>query len=77
MKGKGKDAQSQILSLNDQALFVPYTAHNFHLLLCKAASLALHCGRRLGIINRLHLPVTSSMKRWVSLKRLFKLFSMI
>lgn len=70
MKGKGKDAQSQILSLNDQALFVPYTAHNFNLLLCKAASLALHCRRRLGMINRLHLPVTSSMKRWVSLKEI-------
>lgn len=39
MKSKCKDAQSQILSLNDQALFVPYTAHNFNLLLCKVASL--------------------------------------
>lgn len=71
MKGKCKDVQSQISSLNDQALFVLCMAHNFNLLLCKAASLVLHCQRKLGMINRSHLSITSSMKRWAGLKEMF------
>lgn len=46
MTGKGgkqvQRRQSHISSLNDPALFVPSTAHNFNLLLCKAVSLVLH-----------------------------------
>lgn len=70
MKGKGKDVRFQISSLNDPALFVPCKAHNFKLLLCKAARLVLHHQRRFGMINRSHLPINSSMKRWVSLKEI-------
>lgn len=63
VKGKCKDVESQISSLNDQALFVPCTVHNSNLLLCQAASLVLHGRRMLGVINRLYLPVVSSMER--------------
>lgn len=63
MKGKCKDVESQISSLNDQALFVPSTVHNSNLLLCKAASLVLHGRRMLGMINISYLPVVSSRER--------------
>lgn len=76
-KGNRKGVQSQISSLNDQALFVPCMAHNFNLLLCKAACLILHCQRRLGMINRSHLPVTSSVKRWASLKEMEVIFNFL
>lgn len=41
VKGKCKDVESHISSLNDQALFVPYKVHNFNLFSCEAASFVL------------------------------------
>uniref|UniRef100_A0A7N0TDB3 TTF-type domain-containing protein n=1 Tax=Kalanchoe fedtschenkoi TaxID=63787 RepID=A0A7N0TDB3_KALFE len=64
MKGKHQGVQKRLLEVNPRALYMPCACHSLNLTLCDMAQSCVKAVSFFGVIQRIFILFSSSVKRW-------------
>uniref|UniRef100_A0A7N0SZK7 HAT C-terminal dimerisation domain-containing protein n=1 Tax=Kalanchoe fedtschenkoi TaxID=63787 RepID=A0A7N0SZK7_KALFE len=64
MKGKHQGVQKRLLEVNPRALYMPCACHSLNLTLCDMAQSCVKVVSFFGVIQRIFILFSSSVKRW-------------